>query len=875
MQHLRVVGRWLCVAIALMCGGAAVGLLGCAAEEERELGASGEEGPTEGTVTYAREGGVDPLLVDGAWVSLEDRMSDRRYGHTATRLNDGRVLVVGGMDETGSPHSSVDLFDPADRSWTRMASSPQHARTWHTATLLRDGRVLVVGGADPDAPPELFDPDNGRWTATPSIDTPPMESPITMGMSATLLGDGRVLVAGGWSYSGSVQRAQLFDPASDTWSVTRPMSVFRCYHSATLLHDGRVLVAGGSDNQAPLSSAELFDPELERWEPAGEMETARQDQTATRLQDGSVLVAGGQGDFRTGYTKTAELYRPSFNSWRTTVLEMNTARFGHSATLLHDGRVLIAGGGSGEIGYVSSAELFDPVTESWAFTDSMSTSRGGHTATRLAEGPVLITGGLTTNGENESEYLDRAELFDTESPMWTRAKGQMNAARFHHSATRLPDGRVLVAGGEYGGSAEVFDPRSEGFTPTTPMRAGRASVAATLTDGLVLVTGYSDGMDSGTGAELFDPGREIWVATGTMASPRKNHAATLLDDEGHVLVSGGVGATEDLVSAETYDPKTLEWTPTMPMKAARSLHTATLLEDGFVLAVGGVSSAALGSLLDSAELFDPRQRSWSYVERRMHTPRSDHTATRLLDGRVLVVGGVDGTSSLKLVELFDRRTRTWTLTTDLSTARFGHTATLLGNSCVLVAGGIGAGSDLSSAELFDPQDDTWTPTPRMNFARVGHTATLLDDGRVLMAGGAVNQDAPTVAELFTLLPAGAACSARCECQSGTCVEGVCCDGDCDLCSLRHRECSPFACAPETGECTERCASIADCAQGYACDLSGNCVSSTPDPSFLDDSSCGISPPQPARSASGWPPGLGLLSLALMAALRRSGTALRD
>ena len=245
---------------------------------------------------------------------------------------------------------------------------------------------------------------------------------------------------------------------------------------------------------------------------------------------------------------------------------MTTARYDHTATLLPNGTVLAAGGGYNG-GYFSSAELYNPANGAWSATGSMATNRAMHTATLLPNGKVLVAGGLTSQGTHNLSN-NGAELYDPMTGTW-KVTGAMSTARYSHTATLLPNGKVLVAGGvkngSYVSSAELYDPTTETWTTTGGMTVPRSQHTATLLpNGKVLVAG-GVGLSS---TELFDPASGTWTATGSMTSARRLHTATLLPS-GKVLVAGGVG----LSSAELYDPASGIWTTTGSMTTVRSEHS--------------------------------------------------------------------------------------------------------------------------------------------------------------------------------------------------------------------------------------------------------------------------------------------------------------
>jgi hypothetical protein len=309
-------------------------------------------------------------------------MTTPRVAHTATLLKTGEPLVAGGI--TGSTlffrnggfvcvpvvTASVDLFNPGTGIFA--ATGPmKDSRSGHTATLLQDGKVLVAGGSSTFVgTAEIFDPATAAFTATGN-----MTSQREL-HTATLLPSGKVLLTGGGGAS-----AELFDPAMGAFASTGSMKENRSSHSATLLLTGKVLIVGGGGD----STAELYDPATGTFVPTGNMKTARRNHTATLLPDGSVLIAGGLDQSNTALT-SAEIYNPVTGGF-TATSSMATAHSQHTATLLPSGKVLVAGGGN----FV--AELFDPGTGTFSLTGSMTTSRTSHTGTLLPNGDVVVSGG--------------------------------------------------------------------------------------------------------------------------------------------------------------------------------------------------------------------------------------------------------------------------------------------------------------------------------------------------------------------------------------------------------------------------------------------------------------------------------------------------
>lgn len=346
------------------------------------------------------------------------------------------------------------------------------------------------------------------------------------------------------------------DPVG-AWEELPALTTIRGTTSAVVLDDGRVLAAGGGVGSIAVAATEIYDPDTSAWEHAGDLQQPRRGAAAVVLEDGRVLVAGGIAE----------------------------------STLL------------------DSTEVYDPQADAWSQGGTMTTPRLTFTLTRLSDGRVLAVGGSTPAGQSGSgggqaiRPSATAEIYDPATGTW-QATGEMAAARFEHTATPLPDGRVMVAGGLGGDAVEgTF-----------------AALAST---------------------ELFDPAVGGFTTAAAMTQGRTNHVAVPLGDGG-VLVAGGLGEGDPsqraLATVERYEPAA-GWTRLDALRQARAGATATVLGDGRVLVVGGeaVQGGSRRSLA-TAELLDAAEGTWAPAGR-MSCARSEHAAVPLGEERVLVLAG--------------------------------------------------------------------------------------------------------------------------------------------------------------------------------------------------------------------------------------------
>lgn len=402
-----------------------------------------------------------------------------------------------------------------------------------------------------------------------------------------------------------------------------------------------------------------------------------------------------------------------------------------TATLLANGTVLYTGGSLPSDGFsTSQAEIYNPAPSTSTATGSMTILRCNESATLLPSGQVLFAGGQTSGGTTAT-----AELYDPVSGTFS-ATGSMTAARQGHTATLLPDGTVLIAGGtgNCGGSlcslntAELYNPAAGTFTPTTGSLPTPYSGAAAilLNNGTVLIAGGGNSF-----AEIYSPATGLFSQSGAMVNPRVSFTATLLQN-GTVLFAGGLMGSAISSAAEIYDPNTGTFASTGSLNIPRELHAAALLSNGQVLIVGGNSTLSSPA---AAELYDPVSGSFT-VTGSLGELRWSPSAIALSDGTVLVAGG-HFNQPLSSVETYTPGTGLFTSQSAfLNVTRTGHATTQLADGRLLLTGGQDEGSNVNaSAEIFDPATAKFSLTGSLVQGRYGHTATLLGDGKVLIVGG--------------------------------------------------------------------------------------------------------------------------------------------
>ena len=446
---------------------------------------------------------------------------------------------------------------PATGLYTIEATSLS-ANSTGAYTLTLTGPVTAPNGTTQPLPlAEVFDPATGQWSSLAALATGRDSS------TATLLSSGRVLVAGGTGTGGALAGAELYEPAEGSWSPSGTLNLARGGHRETLLTNGKVLIVGGYGSGGDTSACELYDPDAGTWSYTGSINPGRSSHTITLLTNGKVLVAGGKPPSEYVGTTGAQLYDPATGLWTATGA-MNVGRGDHAATLLADGRVLVTGGsvsiGTTGSNYIADAEIYNPATGTWTTTASMHVSRAMHTSTLLPDGRVLVVGGWS--GTWDCCVIANAEIYDPFAGTWTEVVPLQVAARSDHTAVLLPNGKVMIAGGNPGGqfnalsSVEIYDPVAGTWGEGTPMPISRWMHTMTLLrDGTVFVAGGGTGSATSARASayVYNPAVNVWKPVPDMIAPQYDHTATLMLD-GRVMIAGGSSSLDRRDLGQIFDP---------------------------------------------------------------------------------------------------------------------------------------------------------------------------------------------------------------------------------------------------------------------------------------------------------------------------------
>jgi hypothetical protein len=718
------------------------------------------------TDIYEKKVGVDPRF------NKFSGMRKSRIGHTATQMTTApaalrdNVLVVGGLDLNYRPPAGVPPYNPLLDEPERFDSAFEHfdpapldaEQRWnHAASVLNGGSVLVVGGQA-----------GSILVATGALNP---FSPTTASNTVSIY---------------------QYNAGTDAFTVSSsPVAPFRFYHTATRLYDGRVLITGGLSGAVKLGPLTCINKSgnsgaidlpvatnLTGVYPGDLVEilsgpAARQVATVAGITEGDPAIPGS----------------------------VDTVSISGLSSLVYgwDTLQILSGFGQG------TGSLFTAAGAPAPSPNPMWYGRFGHTATILDDGTVFIAGGINDlNSSNDMEaYGDRmTEIFDWTFNSFFKAgagdAANLHAHRFFHTATKLKDGKVLIAGGIDRGdavfhaagpriatitaTAEIYDPATKTTATVGTMTKSRFMHAATLLDdGRVLLTGGIIAFSTnatpiiGETADLYDPVAQKFSSVLTNDFRGHNCSVTLSD--GRALILGGGSSVANIASdlAELFDPAANTFNATAHgIGGERTIGAAsTVMPDGRILITGGQTDVRMGSdrlvegpFLATAELYSMSSISSRFTPGTMAAGRRFHTSTRLVDpsispvkaswhGKILIAGGENDIGAVAGCELFDPYSKGFTSTAPLRLGRYNHTATWLADGRVLVTGGGTVYAPLNTAEIYNPVTGTWSDALNaMSRGRTKHVAVLIPPttlaagfgGKVLVLGGNNLNDA--TAELF-------------------------------------------------------------------------------------------------------------------------------
>jgi hypothetical protein len=476
---------------------------------------------------------------------------------------------------------------------------------------------------------------SATWTSSsPSVAT------ISATGLATAIALGQTTIE---ATAGGINGSTLLTVTGPVFLQVGNLGTARFEHTATRLANGEVLIVGGENNSGQmLASAELYDPATDTFSPTGSLLNPRALHTASLLPDGTVLIAGGfyitpQSQYES--LSTAEIYDPVAGTFSYANGTMNEGRFNATATLLNNGLVLLAGGdyypaGQGET--ASDSELYDPSTQTFTVTTgALVTPRENHTATLLNDSTVLIVGG---DSQFATVIVAAAEIYDPVANTFS-ATGNMNVATEFHAAALLSTGNVLIAAGYCGPNCtpdavsrtEIYNPSTKLFTYSTSLAIPREAPTGTvLNNGTVLIAGGQTNSGITGTAEIFDPTTSNVTGAGSMITARDSHTATLLID-GTVLLAAGSGAGGALLSSELYAP-----TPPPPFSLQVTPSVVTIQ-------VGGTQQFTAISNIGSPQ----NNATWSVSNQSLASISSDSSPflSALAAGQVTVTATIDGVSA--------------------------------------------------------------------------------------------------------------------------------------------------------------------------------------------------------------------------------------
>ncbi len=702
------------------------------------------------TVAVWEDSRTTLTTVQNRFDNTQGAMGTGRYAAPVIPLLDGRVLIAGGQTSGPTNLSSGEIFDPITGTFSAIATNMANARYMGNGTVLNDGRAfLVSGGSGTTAysTTSFFDPNTNSFSAGPNMTTARYSAPIEK------LNNGKILIMGGCTAvdavsgtcsSGYLSTAELYDPATNTWTLTGTMKDMRSFHQSTLLPNGEVLVVGGSNGSA-LSTSEIYNTVTGTWRAGANMVTARLFPALAMVTDTKAMVVGGMTT-STDLSST-ELYDYVANTWNSNG-NINSANVGgfmrNGFMKLANGKFLLAGSyKSTDAGNPSStALLYDPSINTWStVSNNISTPKSLFNMALLPNGDILLPGGVTTGTSST-----------TNSNLYTPVTYDIYAQKYDKTGAKLwnsgsdirvnsDDGNRLSASGP---------PNYNHLFPTVGIDgSGNAVVAwAEQRDGVYSPSIWAQKLQSSDGSKLWPSGtKNAFAATGNNLSQIRGgdntSATTMVTPDGRLFVVGSELTGAPRTSSDIYNPTTNTFSAGPNTAVQRSNATTVPLMNGKILVIGG-NTGTLAST--AAQLYDPVTGTYATTTGGNIHVRSGPQATLLKNGKVFITGtNLDPGAGQSVSEIYDPVTNTFALGPTLNFNRRLHAQALLPNGKVIIIGGIGSGAAPTVPEIYDPVTNTITISNARNANKARSTAVTLNNGKILHIGSASSR---SIAELY-------------------------------------------------------------------------------------------------------------------------------
>jgi N-acetylneuraminic acid mutarotase len=689
-----------------------------------------------------------------------------KTGRTGVQASDFHAVINWGDH---SPVSAGTVQVQNDGSFEVLGSHVYHEGSYSPLVMVTD----EVAGISSQARVEF-------WTGAAAM-------PIGVDLlGAATAPDGRIFAIGGLGATGTTNRVNVYDPASNTWSAAQPMPTSRYGLAAVAGPDGRIYAIGGIGGGRPLNTMEVYDPASNTWSTAAPMPTSRLTLAAAAGPDGRIYAIGG-GDGQQRFN-TVEVYDPASNTW-STAASLPTATASLTAVAGPDGRIYAIGGDTNSGSATSNVEVYDPAKNTWASAASMFTARRLFAAAPGPDGRIYALGGMTADGT----VVNTVEAYDPASNNWSAAP-PMATPLINFAAVEGRNGTIYAIGGENSKSLEDLNTvEALTFSPVHVLHGSLTSGAINLSlteqtpfQGTVVgfqtsntlekasdftaVIHWGDGKADSTGTisgalgqftvtvshvfalpgtyqlsvDITDSAGDHVTAGGTLqwrsavalpAAQAFLAAATGVD--GRIYALGGFDSQGLSTQVQAYDPTTNTWSTLAPLPTVRYSLAAVTTPDGRVFALGGFDNS--GDSLNSVEVFDPRSNSWSTAAP-LPEGLGGLAAAVGPDGRIYVFGGATETDFGNAVYVYDPERNIWSIDTAMPAAEYGMAAVTGTDGRIYVFGGYNGGN-LNRVDFFDPASNSWSTAASLPTPATGLAGALDADGCIYALGGEDNNGA--------------------------------------------------------------------------------------------------------------------------------------